>query len=137
MKKIVMMAVLTAAFAGGAFADSAISQLQGTSPVKVVFVPDSQGPAIVSEGKMNCTPERAAADFLRLVKRSPVSNLKINASVAQLGTDKKKIVILASYDMTTPAFDYSKIVPMAGYAFYDAETCVIKENLFMMVHEPK
>ena len=136
MRKIMISLTVLAGFAAGAYAQNAVEQLKDSYSGKAISAPEAANAALIPAANAVCSPESAAASYIKSVKQGGgVTNLKINASLSQIGNGKKKIVIVGSYKQETPMFDYSKVIPMAGYAFYDAETCAIGENLRVMTHD--
>ena len=134
MKKILMAVTVLAGLASGVYAQSAIEQLEDLSSSKVVPAPATAEPALLSADNAVCSPESAEANYIKLVKQGgSVTNLKINTSTVQLGNNKPKIVIIGSYALATPEFGPYAGISMAGYAFYDAATCAMGENLHVRI----
>jgi len=132
MKRAMVMVAVLMGFAGGVHAATAMEQLNDSSSNKAIPAPAT---ALLSADKV-CSPEIAKAQYLKLLNQgNRISNLKINASSVQFGNDKSKIAVIGNYERETPAFDYGTTIPMAGYAFYDAETCVLGENLNVKIHD--
>lgn len=132
--KRVLMAMIIVGFAGGVYAAD-FSDLQAfkASDVKDVVIKAS---AVLSAGNAVCNEAKAQEEYLKVLNTEPVTNIKINTFTGQFGNEKK-IAVLGSYDLKTTGFGPTETIPMGGYAFYDAATCVRGENMFMQLHAVK